>query len=43
LGKIYGSQWRSWGKDFKQVPNENGDGIYDKTITYNVKTIETYE
>jgi thymidylate synthase len=33
LGKIYGSQWRSWGKDFKQVPNENGDGIYDITTT----------
>jgi thymidylate synthase len=33
LGKIYGSQWRSWGKDFKQIPNETGDGVYDITIT----------
>jgi len=31
LGKIYGSQWRSWGKDFKQIPNETGDGVYDIT------------
>jgi thymidylate synthase len=33
LGKIYGSQWRSWGKDFKQIPNETGDGIYNITTT----------
>jgi len=33
LGKIYGSQWRSWGKDFKQIPNETGDGVYDITTT----------
>jgi thymidylate synthase len=33
LGKIYGSQWRSWGKEFKQIPNENGDGVYDITTT----------
>jgi len=33
LGKIYGSQWRSWGKNFKQIPNETGDGVYDITTT----------
>ena len=33
LGKIYGSQWRSWGKDFKQIPNETGDGVYNITTT----------
>ncbi len=33
LGSIYGKQWRSWGKDFKQIPNETGDGVYDITIT----------
>jgi thymidylate synthase len=33
LGSIYGKQWRSWGKDFKQIPNETGDGVYDVTTT----------
>ena len=33
LGSVYGRQWRSWGKDFKQIPNETGDGVYNVTTT----------
>ena len=33
LGSIYGKQWRSWGKDFKQIPNEIGDKVYHITTT----------
>ena len=33
LGPVYGKQWISWGKDFKQIPNETGDGVYDITTT----------
>jgi len=33
LGPVYPRQWRSWGKDFKQIPNESGDKVYHITTT----------
>jgi len=33
LGKIYGKQWREWGKDFKQITNEEGNKVYHITTT----------
>ena len=33
LGHVYPRQWRSWGEDFKQIPNESGDKVYHITTT----------